>query len=271
MAATTLTRRRACNDPNDDTGFWLELSEFAATFHSALVVRTYDPAAWNTMRRGAPLPVGDGGCLNGHGWVNNPQFFLETPGPCDITVTLSQDDMDGGLEALGLAVVEYNFGDDPGNVTKLANVTTEAVRGITKDFVRASEIHLDLKLAEGRYAIMPMTFAAPARPGTVYVTTKGSTPHVLRDENEILSREQPTTGTSEHDQILLEAPPPPLAEAAPDQESVAITQLYALVGQMWADAHHLMHEKRKLHDRLSILLRAAEKKKNAAAKEAANA
>lgn len=252
-------------DPTDEIGFWVSLEEFADTFHSAFVVKTYDPSAWNAMRRGGSWPTtGGGGCLNGNGWPANPQFFLEMPAAGDCVVTASQDDLDGDLLSIGLAVVEYDFGADMGAVNKVANITTEAVRGVTKDFARAREVSLSLKLPEGRYAILPMTFAPSTLGGRVYVTTKASTPHTLLDENEILSREQPATGHSDHDQILLEAPPAPVAEEAPDQESVAVAALYELVGNMWATAHGLAADKRKKKNRLAALLRAVERKKQAA-------
>ena len=256
-------------EPNDELGFWLELDEFAATFHEAFSVKTYDPAVWNTQRRGAQFPAApEGGCFNMNSWVANPQFFLELPNAADLVITLSQGDLDGDLESLGLAVVEYDYGDDKGDVKKVATILTDAVRGVTKDFLKRKEITMALKLPEGRYCIIPMTFKPPRKGGACYVTTKCTSPHVLLNENEILAQEQPTTGVSEHDQILLDADPGPRVDPQPDIETLAVRQLYHLVGKMWAQAHGLLHEKRKLKDRLSTLMKDAEEAKQEKAKEA---
>ncbi|KAH8060275.1 calcium-dependent cysteine-type endopeptidase [Aureococcus anophagefferens] len=256
-------------EPNDELGFWLELDEFAATFHEAFSVKTYDPAVWNTQRRGAQFPAApEGGCFNMNSWVANPQFFLELPNAADLVITLSQGDLDGDLESLGLAVVEYDYGDDKGDVKKVATILTDAVRGVTKDFLKRKEITMALKLPEGRYCIIPMTFKPPRKGGACYVTTKCTSPHVLLNENEILAQEQPTTGVSEHDQILLDADPGPRVDPQPDIETLAVRQLDHLVGKMWAQAHGLLHEKRKLKDRLSTLMKDAEEAKQEKAKEA---
>ena len=79
---------------------------------------------------------------------------------------------------------------------------------------------------------------------------------------------RPTTGVSEHDQILLDADPGPRVDPQPDIETLAVRQLYHLVGKMWAQAHGLLHEKRKLKDRLSTLMKDAEEAKQEKAKEA---
>ena len=167
-----------------------------------------------------------------------------------------------------MAVVEYDYGDDKGDVKKVATILTDAVRGVTKDFLKRKEITMALKLPEGRYCIIPMTFKPPRKGGACYVTTKCTSPHVLLNENEILAQEQPTTGVSEHDQILLDADPGPRVDPQPDIETLAVRQLYHLVGKMWAQAHGLLHEKRKLKDRLSTLMKDAEEAKQEKAKEA---
>ena len=256
-------------EPNDDVGFWLEVDEFASIFDVAYSVRTYDPQVWNVQRRGAPFPVAPlGGCFNANTWVCNPQFFLDLPNAGDVVVSLSQDDLDGDLHALGLAVVEYDFGEDKADVKKVNHILTEAVRGVTKEFLKAKEVTMDLKLPPGKYAIVPMTFKPPVRGGTAYVTTKCTSPHKLLNENEILAQTQPTTGVSEHDQILLEGTPPNAVDLAPDVETLAVRKMYHLVGKMWAQAHGLMHEKRKLKDRLATLIKDYEEPRAAAKKEA---
>lgn len=95
-------------DPRDDSTFWLEIDEFVAAFADVYACRIYDPPDWNTHRRGGAFPVEGGGSVDHPSWVLNPQFYLEVDdAKSEVVLALSQDDLDGDLNSVGLLVATY--------------------------------------------------------------------------------------------------------------------------------------------------------------------
>ena len=162
---------RDCNfDGTDPSIFWLEVDEVGKAFDVAWGARIFDESVWTTQRRASVFPDGpEGGCFNQATWVANPQFFLELPVKADVALSVAQD----GNHALGVAIVETPDVDGPEDVEKISTISADALKALTKRFVRGPEVRLDLKLPAGNYAIVPMTLRPPSGlGGGVAVTTR---------------------------------------------------------------------------------------------------